>query len=220
MINIWKPGMKESEGGLQRYLQPTRLIDSTHPDVAAKAESLRAGAGSAEETVRHLFYFIRDEVRYAFRVKYREEAFFASNILKKRFGFCTQKAILFCALARSCGIPAGIHFYDIVDHTLSDKFVEVLQTNVLYHHGIAVLHLNGAWRQYDATLDIHLVKSKGLQPVEFAADTDCLMEAETPAGGKHVEYIRDYGMVADVSTEDIKAWFREGYPHLFERHAE
>ena len=210
MKQKWVNMDRESE----RFLKPTELINSDHPVIQAKAIELTTGLKSTEEKARRLFYFIRDEIRYVFRAGQKAEEYPASQVLKRQRGFCTQKAILFCALARSCGIPAGIHFYDIVDYTLPAEFINLLRTNVLYRHGIVALNFNGKWLQYDATLDIALVNRNNLIPVDFSPQRDCLMPAATRTGNKHIEYIRDYGLYSDISYSEIRSWFEQFYPHL------
>lgn len=199
---------------LQQYLAPTKLINSLHPEIIQKAGELTVGTISTEEKARRIFYFIRDEVRYVFRAQFEEEKYFASQILKNVRGFCTQKAILFCALARSCGIAAGIYFYDIVDFSLPQNFVNLLKTRTLYRHGIAVLFINGKWIKYDATLDSALTGSNNLHPVEFSPVQDCLMNPKTRTGARHIDYIKDYGLYSDVTFEEIVSWFKQNYPHL------
>lgn len=206
--------MKIIDKTMKEFIIPTKFIESNHPAIVAKAEELTEDAVQAEDKARNIFYFIRDHIRYSFRAKFYEEEYLASNILKKARGFCTQKSILFCALARSCGIPTGIHFYDIVDYTLPVRIVGVMRTRTLYHHGISELYLNGSWYKYDTTLDIHLVKKNRLYPVEFIPNEDCLMKARTLSGGKHIEYVKDHGLHADVSYKEIISWFKQGYPHL------
>ncbi len=196
------------------YLKPSNLINFQHADILEKAESLTAGQKNPEDKAEKIFYFIRDQIRYVFRASFEREKYFASNILKRKMGFCTQKAILFCALARAAKIPAGIYFYDIIDYTLPRTVVNLLNTNKLYRHGIAALYLNEKWIKYDATLDERIVKKNNLIPVEFQSDRDCLMRAHDKSGNKHVEYIADYGMMADVNYDQIIAWFKQNYPHL------
>jgi transglutaminase-like putative cysteine protease len=183
--------------------------------ILKQAEDLMSGGKGQEEITRRIFYFIRDRIRYDFRPKLEASEYRASSILKERRGFCTMKAILFCALARACGIPAGLHFYHIVDHTLPNPMVKMLRTNTLYHHGIGALWLEDGWYQYDATLDRELINMKQLEAVEFAYQRDCLMPSETRNGGLHIEYIEDIGLYNDVSFAQIKGWLREGYPHLY-----
>ncbi len=196
------------------FLHPTELIDSDHPAIISKANEITGLKREPEDKAKAIFYFVRDYIRYIFRADLDEQKYKASSILKSGKGFCTQKAILFCALARACQIPSGIHFYDIVDYTLNETFVRFLKTRTLYHHGVPVLYLNNTWYQYDATLDIELVKNKGLRPVEFCMGQNCLMHPTTLNGEKHVEYVRDHGMYSDVTFKEIESWLKEGYPHL------
>lgn len=197
-----------------KFLESTQLIDANHPIIIRQSMILTQSVNSPEEKARNIFYFIRDEIRYDFRLKYELAEYKASTILKAGCGFCTQKAILFCALARCCGIPAGIYFYDIIDHSLPDFFVKILRTRTLYHHGIVALHLNGEWHQYDATLDESLSVRKNYEVVEFFPDRDCLLPSRTKSGAKHIEYTTDYGLFADISFEKIMMWMQAGYPHL------
>ena len=201
---------------IQPFLNSTKLINFYHPKIQSQAKEITTDCSTHEEKAQNIFYYIRDKIRYEFRVKFTEEEYFASNIIEVGRGFCTQKAILFCALARSCNIPAGIYFYDIIDHTLPAYILNYMKTNVLYHHGIAALFINGKWNKYDATLDKVLIDRINLKPVEFSPNKDCLMHEKTKKGEKHIEYIKDYGMVSDVSTEQIIDWFDNGYPELTE----
>ncbi len=212
--------MKEmNDTSLQEFLTPTKLIDSSHPDILRKADELTSSTSQKEEMARHLFYFIRDEIPYEFKATFEEKEYVASEILKAGRGFCTQKAILFCALARCIGIPAGITFFDIIDHTLPPYIVGILKTRTLFHHGVATLNLAGHWHRYDATLDVPLCSRKNRIPVGFSPDEDCLMKPETADGAKHIDYIQEYGLYSDISFQEIVAWFREDYPHLFSKQA-
>ena len=206
--------MAQKEFKNEDYLLSTKLINSNHPEIVQKADELTREIISVEEKASKLFYFIRDEIRYAFHADKEKELYPASSILEKGRGFCTQKSILFCALARACNIPAGIHFYDIDDYTLPGNFVDLLRTRTLYRHGIVSLCLNGSWKKYDATLDIKLVNRNNLIPVEFDPNRDCLMHEQTKTGNKHIEYVKDYGLYSDVSFEEIKSWFKKYYAHL------
>lgn len=199
---------------LEKFLVPTRLIDSDHPEIVAQASSLTNGSQTIAEKAGKIFYFVRDEIRYEFKAKPFEFQYLASFILNDRKGFCTQKAILFCALARACGIPAGVYFFDIIDHALPKRMVALMRTNYLYHHGITALRLNNDWRLYDATLQIDLVRQQQFIPVDFAPDRDCLFQPRTLTGASHIEYIHAHGLQADVDHAEIIHWLSLAYPHL------
>lgn len=199
----------------KKYLVSTPLIESDHPQIISQARKLTNHTNSNQEKIRSIFYFVRDEIKYNFGIPPNESAVKASMTLKARKGFCTQKAILFCSLARSCSIPSAINFYDIIDHTLSNYIAGILKTKKLIRHGVPAVKLNNTWKQYDATLDIHLIQKKGLKPVEFSADRDCMMHSTTKNGNKHIEYVHDYGLTHDVTYQQIRYWMKKGYPHLF-----
>mgnify|MGYP005619845855 CR=1 FL=1 len=199
------------------YLKATRLINADDDAIVAKKRELTRGIDDPNEKARRIFYFVRDQIRYVFRTGASERAYRASMILNQGRGFCTQKAILFCSLARSCGIPAGIYFFDIADHTLPQNVRQLLGSNILFWHGVTALSLNGNWFRFDATLDRKLVEKNKLISVEFDPNRDCLMSSITQNGTPHIEYIRDHGMVADVSFQQISDRFQQSYPHLFPR---
>lgn len=199
----------------QKYLIPTPLINADHPEINAQAQKLTEDSNTDAGKIKSIFYFVRDEIKYIFGIPPNESALKASLILQAKKGFCTQKAILFCSLVRSCTIPSAIHFYDIIDHDLSNYIAGILQTRKLVRHGIPAVRLNNRWIQYDATLDLHLINKKGLRPVEFSPDRDCLMHSTTLKGSKHIEYVHDYGLAHDVTHKQVMEWMKKAYPHLF-----
>ena len=96
---------------MERYLQPTPVIDCNNPSIQEKSKDLTKGQADIIEKARSLFYFVRHEIKYTIYVsKSRPEHFLASNTLSKREGYCVQKAVLLVALARAAGIPAGLGF--------------------------------------------------------------------------------------------------------------
>jgi len=200
---------------LEKYLKPTDLMDWEHPVIQEKAAQLFFHKDSPVQKAEPLFDFIR-EIPYAFHISFSAEDYKASAILKANRGFCTQKAILFCTLARCAGIPAGIHFYDIVDYTLADHFTQFLKTNTLVYHGITSLYLNGKWLQYDATIDTRLAARKGMRPVVFSRDKDCLNPPYGLNNQPNIEYIKDRGLYADVTFSDLQNWYKKNYSHLSE----
>ena len=203
---------KPEDPAFQKYFEATSMIDWHHPRIQERSQRLQAG--NDEDSARNLFYFIRDEIRYVFRPGTDAKAFRASGILTKKRGFCTQKAILFCALARAIGMAAGLYFYDIRDHALPDSVGRLLGTRVLDHHGIAALYLKNRWTRFDATLDRFLCRENGWIPVEFNPDRDCLLPSLTSTGVPHIEYLQEYGLFAGVEADTLLRWFARAYPHL------
>ncbi|MBN1154133.1 transglutaminase domain-containing protein [candidate division KSB1 bacterium] len=205
-----------SSDRFDKFLMSTTLIEADHPLIRDTSAMLTKGAVTDIARAERLFYFIRDEITYQFLPTFDERHLHAASILQHKRGYCTQKAILFCSLARSLNIAAGITFYDIIDHSLPVKGLSILKTNILYYHGIATLRLNGRWLRLDATLDKRLCERNDLKIVDFKNNEDCLMHPETKSGARHIEYMKDHGLTDDVSFAEIYGWFRKAYPHLID----
>ena len=128
---------------MERYLQPTPVIDCNNPSIQEKSKDLTKGQADIIEKARSLFYFVRDEIKYTIYVsKSRPEYFLASNTLSKREGYCVQKAVLLVALARAAGIPAGLGFARLRNNLLPEKILSWMGTNILPFHGYPELYLN------------------------------------------------------------------------------
>ena len=183
---------------ISRFLKTTDAIDSNSDVIRAYAKSIKDCTVSEEQRIKQLFYFIRDKIRYVFRGTDRPEDMKASVILQKGQGFCTQKAILFCAIARSLNIPAGIAFFEIIDHFMNNS---ILKDNRILYHGIASLYLNRQWILFDATLDEKLCNLKGRPVTDFSMIKDSLMPQNSHDGRKHVEYVKFRGMCSDIIPE-------------------
>jgi len=69
-------------------LQPTALIDSDHPAVAAFAARHAQGADQRERAVA-LYYAVRDRFRYdPYRIDLTPAGMKASTVLAKGYGWC------------------------------------------------------------------------------------------------------------------------------------
>lgn len=94
--------------GLQAYLGAGTWIDADHPDVAATARRLAAGASSEADIVRACFEFVRDEIAHSADFRRNPVTCRASSVLRHGTGFCYAKSHLLAALLRANGIPAGL----------------------------------------------------------------------------------------------------------------
>lgn len=93
---------------MHSYLAASTYIDFDHPDVAAKAAALAAGAATPLELARRCFEFVRDEIRHSVDYKLNPVTCKASDVLRHRTGYCYAKSHLLAALLRANGIPAGL----------------------------------------------------------------------------------------------------------------
>lgn len=192
-------------------LGPTRFIDCDHPSIIEKVRALDVADLPAPERAVRLFWFVRDRISYEFKAKLKEEEYIASNVLAAGMGFCVQKAVLLCALARAAGIPAALVLTNLRDHTLPEKLREGMRTDVLYYHGLTAFHLDGRWLKADASLTAELVARKGYRLVEFDGHHDALLAPTTETGEPHSQYIAVHGMFADLPFAAMIGAFQEGY---------
>ena len=184
-------------------LKPTAFLDSDHPSIRACVERLIAPDATPRETAVRVFEFVRDSIQYEFFAKLTREEYVASYILEKGRGFCIQKGVLLCTLARAAGVPAALVFHDLRDHSFSPKVRQAVGGNVMSYHGIAAFHLDGRWLQADAALSPDVITRKGYRPVVFDGTSDALLAPTTLAGEPHAEYINFHGGFADLPMDMI-----------------
>ena len=163
------PLAPEEVEGLEGYLQPTLTIDSTDPDIIAKATELVEGEEDLFKAVFKLANWVDENVAYDLSTLTAETSQKASWVLEHRAGVCDEMTSLFVAMARSVGIPA--RFVSGVSYTTSALFAEPWQP-----HGWAEVYFPGAgWVDFDITfgeygyIDVTHVKLRdGFDPQEPA----------------------------------------------------
>lgn len=201
--------LKKSE--LSEYMKPTGFINSDHPLIVACVEQLGVLPLPPQERAVALFRFVRDEIQYEFLAKLSADQYIASTILEQKRGFCVQKAVLLCALGRAAGLHTGLVLSDVRDQSLSLRMVEAMKTNILHHHGLNAFYLEGRWLKCDASLSPDVVARKNFIPVEFNGNSDALHATKTRTGSLHAEYIKFYGIYADVPLEQMIQAYRQAY---------
>ena len=85
-------------------LEPTDLIQSKHPRVAARARAVTAGAKSTADKARRLVRHVHGSVRKEYRAALSN----ALEVLNDPAGDCTEHSVYFVALARAAGVPARL----------------------------------------------------------------------------------------------------------------
>ena len=93
---------------MDEFLKSTDVIDWQHPDVVARARTLRGDLTSVEEIARRCFEWVRDEVSHSVDAGAAVVTCAASEVLREGTGFCYAKSHLLAALLRANGIPAGL----------------------------------------------------------------------------------------------------------------
>jgi len=205
---------------LDQYLQPTEFLDFQKNRVKKKANEITDGLKSDKQKAIALFYWVRDNIKYnmyTYNPKIKANLK-ASVTLRRKNGFCMSKAVLLSALARATGIPARIRMVDIINHKISPKIVELMQTNVFHCHGISEILINGTWIKLTPVFDKVTALKAGFVPlIEFDGNNDALFESHDKEGNLFVEYVKDYGIYSDLPIKQIVEIFTKAYPNMFSR---
>ena len=197
------------------FRKPGRFIDSGHPDIAAFAARVAAGAKDAADAAVRLYYAVRDEIRYDPYMPYDDlETYRASAVLARGRGYCVGKAALLAAAARASGIPARVAFADVRNHLATPRLLALIGTDVFIYHGITELWLGGCWVKATPTFNLSLCEKFRLKALDFDGRTDALLHAFDSGGRQHMEYLRQRGSYADVPVEILLPAMREAYPRL------
>jgi transglutaminase-like putative cysteine protease len=201
------------------YLQPATFIDS---DAANVREFARAAASSVHDEVGRaiaLYEAVREAVIYDPYVDVSDPACYrASEVLAKGHGYCVGKASLLAAAARSAGLPARVGYADVRNHMTSPRLYEALGTDIFHWHSYAELHVDGRWVKATPAFNASLCHRLGVHVLEFDGRSDSLFQQFDRSGRRHMEYLRDRGVYADVPFEAILADFRVHYPSLIAKH--
>jgi transglutaminase-like putative cysteine protease len=197
---------------MERYLKPAARIDSGHPSIKGKAQSLIKGKREAADKAKSLFYWVRDEIKYnPFLTLEFSESFRASKTLERGQGFCIEKAALLAAFARAVGIPARLHFADIRNHLVSGRLLKVMGTNLFSYHGYTELYIDGKWVKATPAFDLKMCHKNRIIPVEFDGQNDAILYSHNLDGKLQIEYVKDHGYREDVPVDEILAAWDKYY---------
>jgi transglutaminase-like putative cysteine protease len=203
---------------LEACLAPGVVVDSDAPPLVEWARRAVGSATGAAERARRLYLAARDDVRYdPYRIGRRADELQASLTLRRGWGFCTPKAALLAAGARSLGIPARLGFADVRNHLTSDKLERILGTDLMVFHGYTELHLGGRWVKATPAFNRSLCEKIGITPLEFDGESDSIFQPLDLTGRRHMEYVRDRGVRLDAPVEEMWAAWREVYGPVMEQ---
>jgi transglutaminase-like putative cysteine protease len=170
---------------MDEYLRATAAIEVDHPAIQAKARELVVDADSAQEQARRLFAFERDGIPYnVFLISMHPGDVRASFELESGKGYCVQKAVLLCSLARASGIPARLALARIRNHRVPEKLRVRLGTDIFPGHGYDQLFIDGRWVWVAATFDAGLCAQVGVPVVDFDGQNDALLPSRALDGGR------------------------------------
>lgn len=185
-------------------LEATRHFDCDDPSVCAYAADIVGDAATDVDKAVRLYYAVRDEFRYDPRhFLLTPEQFCGRQILLDKRGFCMPKSVLLSTLARAQGIPSGIGFADVMNHLMPDSMLDAMGQNAPIFHGYSVLYLNGKWLKASPAFNLSMCEMLDTKPLEFDGKNHALFHEYDNRNRKHMEYICDYGAVADFPYEMV-----------------
>jgi transglutaminase-like putative cysteine protease len=200
---------------MTEYLSPGRYVDSAHPAVSAFAEKHCKGKGERERAVS-LYYAVRDEIRYNPFLDFRDrEVFRASSVLEAGQGFCVGKASLLAACARAAGIEARVGFADVKNHLTTPRLAETMGSDLFVYHGYTEMRIDGKWVKATPAFNLALCTRFRVKPLEFDGREDSIFHPFDEDDRRHMEYLRDRGVYADVPVDVIQQAFRHAYPKFY-----
>jgi transglutaminase-like putative cysteine protease len=200
---------------MSEYLSSGRYIDSVHPAVQAFSEENGSGNSERERAVS-LYYAVRDKIRYNPFLDFRKnDVFRASAVLEAGEGFCIGKASLLAACARAAGIEARVGFADVKNHLTTPRLAETMGSDLFVYHGYTEMRVDGQWVKATPAFNLALCKRFRVKPLEFDGREDSIFHPFDQDDRRHMEYLRDRGVYADVPVEEIQRVFRDTYPKLY-----
>jgi transglutaminase-like putative cysteine protease len=189
------------------------FVEADHPDVAAFAARVTAGAETDRQKAVALFYAVRDEIRYdPYTMSADPETYRASTVLRDGVAYCIPKAVLLCAAARAAGLTARLGFADVRNHLNSEKLRERMGgSDVFVWHGYVELLLDGRWVKVTPAFNIELCERFGVLPLEFDGEHDALFHPYTADGREHMEYVSERGTFDELPFDAILADLRAAF---------
>lgn len=163
-----------------------------------------------------LYYAVRDEIRYNPFLDFSDpEVFRASAVLEAGEGFCVGKASLLAACARAAGIEARLGFADVKNHLTTPRLAETMGSDLFIYHGYTDLRIDGRWVKATPAFNLALCTRFRVKPLEFDGRADSIFHPFDEDERRHMEYLRDRGVHADVPVDEIQREFRAAYPKFY-----
>jgi transglutaminase-like putative cysteine protease len=200
---------------MTEYLSPGRYVDSAHSAVLEFSKTHARGKSERERAVS-LYYAVRDIIRYNPFLDFSDpEVFRASAVLGAGQGFCVGKASLLAACARAAGIAARVGFADVKNHLTTPRLAETMGSDLFVYHGYTELSIDGRWVKATPAFNLALCTRFRVRPLEFDGAEDSIFHPFDEDERRHMEYLRDRGVYADVPVAEIQQAFRDAYPKFY-----
>jgi len=197
---------------LKSYLLPTQILDSNHPDVINYAKEAVGDVKAPIDMAVKLYYAVRDPIWYdPYSPFYLPKHYQASEVLKKRRGFCINKAGLLCALARACNIPSRIGFSTVRNHLSTRQLIEYIGSDLFVYHGYTEFYLENKWVKATPAFNAELCIRHKVLPLEFDGREDSVFQPYNSEKKKYMEYVEHHGEYSDIPVNEIVAAWKKVY---------
>jgi hypothetical protein len=186
-------GMKSCKSQ-DKYLRPSRFIESKAPEIIAMANQLGAFQKSDKAYVDQCFTFLQRNILFSIASPLKG----ARQTMIKGEGICFDKVHLLIALSRAGHIPARIK---IMNTAFTQQLFEVFPKEFpivkdMYDaigyflpHAVAEVLVDGEWQVADVSIDDCYRASLGLPITRFGDDPQGKWNWEVPGGTYRYEQI-------------------------------
>lgn len=196
-------------------LKSTFYIDSDSDIVQNFIHNLYLDNLSEIEKTKKIYLAVRDGVRYdPYNIILTPEELKASSVLKRKYGFCVEKAVTLAACARAAGIPAKVGFANVKNHLNSKRLQNLMKSDIFVFHGYTELFIKGKWVKATPAFNASLCQRAGIVPLEFDGENDSIFHAFNQSGKQHMEYLVDHGSFTDLPYDRMMDEYETFYPHL------
>lgn len=197
---------------MDRYLRATEIIQSDHPDILVYVKQIVGEERDPIEIAKRLYIVVRDGIRYdPYTPFWLPEHYMATNVLKRKRGFCIPKAAVLCTLSRAAGIPCRLGFADVRNHLATQALLDHLGTDLFVFHGFVEFYLQGKWVKATPAFNKELCEKFHVSPLEFDGVNDSIFHMYNQEKRQFMEYIKFHGVYEDVPVAEIVKAFKEAY---------
>ena len=88
-------------------------------------------------------------------------------------------------------------------------------SDLFVYHGYTDLRIDGKWVKATPAFNLALCTRFRVKPLEFDGRADSIFHPFDEDERRHMEYLRDRGVYADVPVDEIQSAFREAYPKFY-----
>lgn len=202
---------------MNEYLRATEFLDWRDPVVAEFAAANTMGKASDIDKAVALYFAVRDGFQYdPYLLDLRPQGLRASDLVRRKRGYCVEKAVLLAASCRAVGVPSRLSFYIVRNHIATGRLERLLKTDYLVFHGATEIMLEGDWRKATPAFNRNLCVLLGVEPLDFDGKSDSIFQEFSSGGSRFMEYIHEYGSFSDLPYEMYLEELNKHYSHVFE----